>query len=224
MPLNMVWIDKVSMISVDCFAIITGYFTFGTKKMRVKKYSYWLVLICLTTFLLYCSILLPLNLWDFNKVNVLGVLTFGTYNNWYLWAALGIYIFGPLISWGLERIKTSSQIGIMIFLIFFSIILMHINSKYYTSFANIFPGGGYSFIWLFICFFVGHTIRRTNLHNSWMYLSGLLSLSLFIYWYVGYSKNWWEIITSKILITDHLSLITLSMAVFVFSIFPGIYP
>ncbi len=40
LPLSLVWIEKISVISVTTFAIITGYFSINSKRLRAKKYFY----------------------------------------------------------------------------------------------------------------------------------------------------------------------------------------
>ncbi len=222
LPLSIAWIDKISMISVNCFAIITGYFTFGSKKIRVKKYAYWLLLVCIFTFILYCIILIPLKLWGFSSrfnstESWLGVLTFGSWNNWYLWASLGLYVLGPIFSWGLERIKTSTQISMLIFMIMFSVVLMALNHRFHTDFYQIFSRSGFQ--WIFIVFFLGHTIARTKNHYSWTWISVSFSMIFFIIWCVAFSRGTMRILKSPIFATEHGSLLTMFMACLVFALF-----
>ncbi len=216
LPLSIAWINKISIISVDCFALITGYFMFGSSKTRVKKYSIWLALLLVFSLIAYTSILLPLGLWKFNYKNVMEILTFGSWNNWYLWSILGIYILGPLVSRGLETVKASTQISMAVFLFMFSIGLMWVNGWLKTEFVQIFGPG--RFMWVFVVFFIGHTIAKTN-NKWWLIWSGVVALICFIVWYVYFSLGNYNVYTNNMLAAGHASLSTLSMSIFVFSIF-----
>lgn len=171
MRYNMSWfIEMLSLCSVNCFALATGYVNVN-KKYNFKSIIYlWLEVI-------FYSVTLIGIVWIFkpDRINAyyLPKMFLPTFSHsyWYFTAYAGLYLFIPLLNAIIKHVDRKIFSRSM----FLIITLTSISSLFNSNF--IWEQSGYSTIWLMLMYLTGGYVREHKLRSS----MGKRNLFLFFY-------------------------------------------
>ena len=158
-----IWrLEAISHFPVDCFGLISGIV--GYKKYRFSNLIYiWIN----TSF--YSSIF-SLYLYHINRMNlkdtILSFLPILTRRSWYITAYFSLYLFIPILNFGINNINRKTYRNLIIFYIlffsFYYIIGLILNLKKDFVFLNY----GYSSHWLIILYIIGGYLGKYNIINT----------------------------------------------------------
>lgn len=172
------WIEILAFCSVDLFAILSGYLGVNSKKKSSKR-----AIELLSISFLYCVLITFIFLiiypekMDLKNIAI-GLFPFLKRRYWYLYCYIPLAILQPYINFFIASLSLKQHRRIIsIILLMFSVVPSVIKRD--TMGLN----DGYSFMWLFICYFIGAYIKRQekeNEHNSikWGFLYLFLSIVL----------------------------------------------
>lgn len=156
---NLVWfLEIICYISVNCYAIITGYLMINTKFKYKKIIDLWINVLFWSFFLtLGTKILFPDIVSKEMLFESLFPVTFSKY--WYFTAYFGLFLFIPFIN----KLIDVMDKNMFKRLIVTTILLF--------SFINVFTDSfkldyGYSFLWLVSCYFIGAYTKRFELFKN----------------------------------------------------------
>lgn len=171
-------LECVCIIAVNCFALTSGYLHVG-KKIKIKN------IFNLYLQVLFYSLIISIVLFVFGLVNfstkellnqVLPILS-GRY--WYFSAYFILFLIMPLLNIILEKTDKAFLFAFLIGAIVFFGVYVFCGSVLFSDVFNI--KGGYTFVWLAVCYLMGGAIKKYDLKNllkarNWflLYLSSML--------------------------------------------------
>lgn len=171
------WSFEIATIcSVDIFAIMSGYLSYD--KMTTK--SYRLIELISNSFFECCVITILFLLLQpsvFNSLIDVRNAFFPPLNGklWYISNFIPLFVIQPFLNKILVEMNLNQE-RIICFL--FAICLGCIPSFFDVDIFAL--NGGYSFLWLTICYSLGHYLRRTEWHIRWD-----MSLMIFFVGFIG---------------------------------------
>lgn len=185
------WIIEILFyFSVNCFALITGFVSYSEKEkpLNLKNYlNIWAEVVFYGVLSVVCIRLFFQNIsFRENIVKVLFPLITGRY--WYFSAFTGTFLLSKAINKSVrythDSILNRAVVTIIMFFSLFECISFILNKEYtISSLLN-----GYSFVWIFLMYYVGACLRKTKIYlkiNVKKSLIILLSLSVFnIVWFL----------------------------------------
>ncbi len=153
-------IEYICYAGVNCFAMLSGYLLGECRGGYDHKWGYrcisfygkmvwWGILLYLLIFFAF-----PGGMeYDLNvKKTVFPFIGFW----WYISAYCGVLIFMPLINRGLSKCSDRDIVILLtVMMIMFSVI-----PNYYRDYGHLAFNGGYSMIWLMVCFIYGAGIKK----------------------------------------------------------------
>ena len=168
------WVEILAFCSVDLFALLSGYLGITSQEKSSKR-----AIELLSISVLYCTVISlgflvfypdHMNLKSF----VIGLFPILKNRYWYLYCYIPLAILQPYINSFIRNLSLRQHIKLILFLVItFSIVPSFIAKD--TMGLNY----GYSFMWLFICYFIGAYIKRQeNERKRYSLRWGLLYLVL----------------------------------------------
>lgn len=159
--------------SVNCFALTSGYVLYGRDIKISKLMELWLQIVFYTIPILLLFFLFAPSVINL-KIISQSFLPISTGAYWYLSSYFGLYIFIPLLNYGIERMdkKTFSLILISVFVFLICPPIPFHTDPYFLI-------GGYSMIWLIILYLFGAYIRKYNFGQNIGITKGLIGYGLF---------------------------------------------
>lgn len=149
-------IYSFAFVGVNLFVLITGYFGINFKwkslinLVGITVFYYLISLIC--SGLVFHETIAP-----FKIIALFLPITFSGY--WFISAYIFLFLLSPILSFALKNI-TNRQLFIFIF------ILTYINCVSGWFFGNPINPNGYNTMNFIYLYFIGHCIRRFNIHSK----------------------------------------------------------
>lgn len=207
------WVEILAYCSVDLFAMLSGYL--GIQSTKRSSYR---AIELLSISIIYSAILsvifwiaFPNQMNISNLINGLFPILEGRY--WYLYCYIPLRLLQPYINKLIWNLTIRQHKNVLILLIVCSSVIPSL-----IHWDTLGLKEGYSFAWLFICYFIGAYIKRTEelykMHyvGRWIFLYFLLSFVLllgncFLCIVYGTCVNYFVSYTSPIVLMMGISLL-----------------
>lgn len=155
--------ESLSFVSVNCYALISGYFLADRRARPEKLVNLWFQVIFTSVACTAFTLLPQINAEDVN-INTLLRTVFPVcgIHYWYITAYFVFYLLQPFLYWVVQRInKDQHKIICLTLVAVFSLIK---TIMFFEDFTQ--TGRGYSFIWFIVLFFVAAYIRKYDCFNK----------------------------------------------------------
>lgn len=154
-------IEIICFISVNCYALITGYLMIDTNKWKIER----LLQLWVQVFF-YSILLLALGLLFFSErlptsMIISSIFPLFRRQYWYFSAYAGLFLLVPFLNIMINNLdKNTMKRGLIIIFIVFSCLSSLFKSPAFNT------ADGYSMLWLIFVYFIGAYIKRhLNLEN-----------------------------------------------------------
>lgn len=181
----LVFLQSITVCAVDCFLVISGYFMYGKKNIKISKVLHILLIVIfyrLVNFLINTCVFK-----DFSFKNL--VLVFLPCNYYAIFYCI-IYLFSPYINVIFEKTSKKSDIVFICLVSLFFIInpsfinliddLLSLNLNSLSCVSRIGDAEGYSIVNFFVCFVTGLLIKKYNVKFNRVILLGVFFINVFL--------------------------------------------
>ncbi len=180
MAYHFLW--DVTLVCVECYAMISGYVMVYSKARYARLLCVWLQMMFYTVGICVAFALLglkvPKALWMQNLHPVTG----GCY--WYMTAYFGMFPFLPFINPALKGLPLKTLVvAAAVLFVFFSILPLMNGNLFVIKY-------GYSPIWLLVCYVFGAVFRRASDDGKLSLPKCFLPLMLVLIWMVFIGHAW----------------------------------
>lgn len=207
-------LETMAFCAVNCYALISGFVMYGHKCSLGKLLSTWLPVF-------FWSVLLSVVVWgmypesyalDFVVERAFLPVIFSQY--WYMTAYFLLYLLMPVLLVAMEHLSFASYTGVVLATAIFATIGTFFGTDPAVS------AGGYSTIWLVLCFLWGGYLRKFRLvekARGWwgavLYVVCIAAVVLYKYivetCFPQYSGNAWISYTSPFILLAAVGLLVL---------------
>ncbi len=153
-------LESLFIVAVNCFILITGYFSYKQTKIKVKKVIDLLIIVCFYNVLIYIISIIT-KITAFNKETFQTFLaTFYKGGMWFIDIYIILYLLIPFINIVINKLsKKNMKILILILFIAFSL--------YPTFLANTtINDAGYGIVSFIMLYLIGAYINKYNANNK----------------------------------------------------------
>lgn len=172
--------ESLSFVSVNCYALISGYFMAERKGRPEKLVNLWFQVIFTSVACTAFTLLPQINAEDVSASTLLRTVFPVTGRHyWYITAYFVFYLLQPFLFWILQNInKKQHKILCLSLVAIYSLIK---TIAFFDDYSQ--SEGGYSAVWLIVLFFVAAYIKKYDCFNKkpshYFFLYLLLSLISF---------------------------------------------
>ena len=175
-------VEAFSIVAVNCFVLISGYFLSNSRKIKIKKITHFWITVEIYSFGIFLAMILN-NILQPKSVDIIKAI-FPITNNmyWFATAYFGLYLIYPFLNILISNLSKKKYIYMLAILTFLQVIVTTL-----SPFKNgVFDSStGYSLIWFIYLYFIGAYIRIyyvDNIKRRKYYFIGyiLSSISIFL--------------------------------------------